>query len=77
MGLKVGCFAGFCHHHLTTMNVHMHAYCYPLFESRTKAGLKTIALCSDNLCTVCYGNLIIDILAIACGDPMNGVVFDN
>ena len=32
MGLKV-CFAGFCHHSVTTMSVHTHAY---RFESRTK-----------------------------------------
>ena len=36
MGSKVGCFAGFCHHYLTTMSVHMHVYHYPLFESGTK-----------------------------------------
>ena len=29
-GSKVGCFAGFCHHYLTAMCVHMHAYRYPL-----------------------------------------------
>ena len=43
--LNVGCFAGFCHHHLTAMSVHMHAYHYPLFESGTKTGLRVIALC--------------------------------
>ena len=45
MGPKVGCFAGFCHHHLMTMSMHMHAYCYLLFESGTKTGLRTITLC--------------------------------
>ena len=30
---KVGCFAGFCHHRVTTMSAHTHAYFYPLFES--------------------------------------------
>ena len=40
MGSKVGsCFAGFCHHPVTTMNVHTHAYRYPLFESGTKTDL--------------------------------------
>ena len=43
---KVGCFAGFSHHCLTTicMSAHMHVYCYPLFESCTKTGLKIIIL---------------------------------
>jgi len=36
MGLKVGCLAGFFHHHVTTMSVHTHAYCYLLYESGTK-----------------------------------------
>ena len=45
MGPKVGCFTGFCPHHLTTMIVHMHEYRYPLFESGTKAGLRMVALC--------------------------------
>ena len=45
MGLKVGCFAGFCDHCLTTMSAHMHAYHYPLYESGTKIGLRMIALC--------------------------------
>ena len=46
MGPKVGCFAGFCDHCLTTicMIAHMHVYCYPLFESGTKADLKIIIL---------------------------------
>ena len=44
-GPKVYCFAGFCHHHLTTMSVHMDAYCYPLFESGTEISLRTIVLC--------------------------------
>ena len=42
-GPKVGCFAGFCHHRLTAMNVHMHEYRYPLVESGTKTGLRAIA----------------------------------
>ena len=45
MGLKVGCFTGFCHHRLTTMGVHMHACHYPLFEGGMKTGLRTITLC--------------------------------
>ena len=36
MGSKVGCFAGFCHHHVTITSAYMHAYRYPLFESGTK-----------------------------------------
>ena len=46
MGPKVGCFAGFCDHCLTTicMIAHMHVYCYPLFESGTKTDLKIIIL---------------------------------
>ena len=36
MAPKVNCFAGFCHHLLATTNVHMHAYCYSLFESGMK-----------------------------------------
>ena len=43
-GLKVGCFAGFCHHHLTAMSAHTHAYRYPLVESGSKTGLRAIAL---------------------------------
>ena len=39
MGSKVGCFAGFYHHPVTTISVHTHAYCYPLFESGTKTDL--------------------------------------
>ena len=45
MGPKVGCFTGFCHHRLTAMNALTHAYRYPLVESRTKTGLRAIALC--------------------------------
>ena len=46
MSPKVGCFAGFCHHHLTAMSAITHAYRYPLVESRTKkTGLRAIALC--------------------------------
>ena len=44
-GPKVDCFAGFCHHHLTTMSAQTHAYHYSLFESRMKTGFKMIALC--------------------------------
>ena len=36
---KVGCLLIFRLHYLVTMNVHMHAYCYPLFESGTKTDL--------------------------------------
>ena len=43
-GLKVGCFAGFCHHRLMAMSSHTHAYRYPLVESGMKIGLKAIAL---------------------------------
>ena len=45
MGPKVGYFAGFCHHRLTTMSVHTHAYRYPLVASGTKTDLRAIALC--------------------------------
>ena len=45
MGLKVGCFAGFCHHCLTTMSAHTYAYRYPLVESGMKTGLRVITLC--------------------------------
>ena len=38
-------FAGFCHHHLMTMSAYAHAYHYTFFESGTKTGLRTIALC--------------------------------
>ena len=38
MGPKVGCFAGFCQHCLTTMSAHMHEYRYLLFESGAKTG---------------------------------------
>ena len=44
MGLKLGCFAGFCHHRLTAMSAHTHAHRYPLVESGTKIGLRAIAL---------------------------------
>jgi len=39
MGLKVGCLAGFYHHHVMTTSVYMHAYRHPLYESGTKTGL--------------------------------------
>ena len=45
MGPKVGFFAGFCHRCLMAMSAHTRAYRYPLVESRTKTGLRTIALC--------------------------------
>ena len=45
MGLKVGCFAGFCLHRLMTMSAHTHAYCYPLLESGIKTDLRMTALC--------------------------------
>ena len=44
-GPKVGFFAGFCHHHLTTMRAQTYVYRYPLFASGTKTGLRVIALC--------------------------------
>ena len=44
-GPKVGGFVGFCDHHLMTMSVHVHAYCYPLFESGMKTGLRMSTLC--------------------------------
>ena len=45
MGPKVGCFAGFCNQRLTAMSALTHAYRYHLVESRTKTGLRAIALC--------------------------------
>ena len=45
MGPKVCCFAGFCHHRLTIMSAHTHAYRYPLVENGMKTGLRVIALC--------------------------------
>ena len=48
-GLKVGCFAGFCHHHVTITSAYMHAYRYPLFES----GTKIIALCRKDIKLKC------------------------
>ena len=44
IGLKVGCLVGFCHHRLTTMSAHTHAYRYTLVESGMKIGLRAIAL---------------------------------
>jgi len=38
MGLKAGCLAGFYHHRVTTMSMHMPVYRYPLYESGTKTG---------------------------------------
>ena len=49
MGPKVVCFAGFCHHRLMAMSAHTHAYRYPLVESRTKTGLRAIALCRKDI----------------------------
>ena len=52
-GPKVGCFAGFRHHHTATMSVHTHAYSYTLFESGIKTGLRTIGLCrKDRVLTI-------------------------
>ena len=48
-GLKVGCFAGFCHHCLAITSAHMYAYHYSLFESDMKTGLWTIALCRKDI----------------------------
>ena len=45
MSSKVGCFAGFYHHRLVTIIAHTYACCYLLFESETKTGSRTIALC--------------------------------
>ena len=39
MDLKVGCFAGFCHHHSAITNACIHAYHSPLLESMIKSGL--------------------------------------
>ena len=36
MGLKVCCFAGFCHHLVSNRCLHTHAYRYPLFEGKQK-----------------------------------------
>ena len=44
-GPKVGCFAGFCHHSLMTMNAQMLLYCYPLLENATKTGFRMMASC--------------------------------
>ena len=49
---KVGCFAGFCHHRLTTMGAHTHVYHYSLFESGMKTGLRTIALWRKDKSTI-------------------------
>ena len=32
MDSEVGCFAGFCHHHLAIMSAHTHAHHYPYLE---------------------------------------------
>ena len=45
MGLKLHCFADFCHHHVSATSPHMHAYRYSLFGSGTKQSLWKIALC--------------------------------
>ena len=34
MGLKVCCFAGFCHHPVSARSPHTYVYYYPLFESK-------------------------------------------
>ena len=44
-GPKVGCFAGFCHHHLMATSADTHAYRYLLVENGMKTGLRSIALC--------------------------------
>ena len=45
--------ADFCHHCSMTMSAHMHAYCFTLFESGTKTGLRMIALCrKDRVLTI-------------------------
>ena len=45
-------FCWFLYHRLTAMSAHAHAYRYPLVESRTKSrtkrGLRAIALCRKN-----------------------------
>ena len=38
-GSKVGYFAGFCHHPVTTTSTHTHAYHYPLFEKQIREQL--------------------------------------
>ena len=38
-GPKVGCFAGFCHHHWATTSEHTHVYHSPLFDSGMKSRL--------------------------------------
>ena len=38
-------FTSFCHHLLTTMTVHTHAYRFSLVESGMNTGLRTITLC--------------------------------
>ena len=67
MGLKVGCFAGFCHHRLTTMGVHMLACHYPLFESGTKTGLRTITLCRKDRVLLKNNNNKIDFFTTIIG----------
>ena len=44
-GPKVSCFAGFCHHHLTTINAYTPVYCYSSFESVTNTSVRMIASC--------------------------------
>ena len=36
-GPKIDYFAGFCHHPVMIIGVHMHVYSYPLFKSGTKS----------------------------------------
>ena len=43
-GSKNWVFAGFCHHCLAIMSVHMYVYHYPLLESEMKTCLWTITL---------------------------------
>ena len=48
---KIGCLPGFIYHHLVIMSAHTHAHRYPLFESGTKTGLRTITLCRKDICS--------------------------
>ena len=57
MGSKISCLAGFWYHHVTIMGAHMHAFCYPLFESGTRTGLKTITLCRKDIRSNCLNSI--------------------
>ena len=52
-GPKIGCFAGFCNHHLATTSMHINVYCYPLFKSGIKTGLWTITVCTKDIALLC------------------------